>query len=465
LACIREKKNNEDKVKYIVVGLDSIKDIVRKFFGSSDYDKAVDEFIRELQKSLILADVNVSIVVKLSDSIRKRLKEEEPPSILERREWFIKIVYEELVKIFSGSGDLNVYPQKLPYIIMLIGVQGSGKTTSAGKLAYFYRRKQYKVALVWADIYRPASRDQLEQIGRSINVKVYGDPSLKDVIKIAKEGVNKAIEEGAQVIIIDTAGRHGFGQENYLLEEMRSLSNEIKPDEIMLVIDASIGQKAKDLALSFSKFTDIGSIFITKFDGTAKGGGALSAAAVTGARIKFIGNGEKIEDIEVLDPKRFVSRLLGMGDIEGILEKFKEAEEFKDMEKKMEDVISGKAELTLRDIYRQIKALRKMGPLSKIISSLPGFSMLPRNLSDSEVKLTEEKMKKWLSIMDSMTYEELDRPYIINKERIRRISMGSGSKPEEVKELLNYYNALNTLIKNVRRKKIDKLFGSKINPR
>jgi len=145
---------------------------------------------------------------------------------------------------------------------------------------------------------------------------------------------------------------------------------------------------------------------------------------------------KKIEEIEVLDPKRFVSRLLGMGDIEGILEKFKEAEEFKDMEKKMEDVISGKAELTLRDIYRQIKALRKMGPLSKIISSLPGFSMLPRNLSDSEVKLTEEKMKKWLSIMDSMTYEELDRPYIINKERIRRISMGSGSKPEEVKELL-----------------------------
>ena len=444
--------------------LDSLKESVRKFLGSSNYDKAVNEFIKELQISLIKSDVNVKLVNDLTQKIKKRLENEKPPTAIERREWFISIVYDELSKLFGGDQNPEVLPKKIPYVIMLVGVQGSGKTTTSGKLALFYKKKGYKVGIVAADVYRPAAYEQLVQIGEQIKVPVYGEPGNTDAVAIAKRGVEKFLSEKYDIIIIDTAGRHGYGEETKLLDEMRNIFNEIKPDEVILVIDASIGQKAYDLAYRFHQASPIGSIIITKMDGTAKGGGALSAVAATGATIKFIGTGEKLDELEVFNPRRFVSRILGMGDIDTIIEKIKGVEEYEEIQKKMEDVLSGKAKLTLRDIYKQLSGLRKMGPLNKILQMIPGFGMFSQ-ISEEQIKLGEEKIKKFLVIMNSMTYKELDNPSIIDKSRIRRIAKGSGTTPEEVKELLKQYQVTNNLLKMMKRKKGLAKFFENANPK
>ncbi|PVU76971.1 signal recognition particle protein [Acidianus hospitalis] len=441
--------------------LDNLRDAVRKFLtGSSSYDKAVEDFIKELQKSLISADVNVKLVFSLTNKIKERLKNEKPPTYIERREWFIKIVYDELSNLFGGDKEPKVIPDKIPYVIMLVGVQGTGKTTTAGKLAYFYKKKGFKVGLVGADVYRPAALEQLQQLGQQIGVPVYGESGEKDAVGIAKRGVEKFLNEKMEIIIVDTAGRHGYGEEAALLEEMKNIYEAIKPDEVTLVIDASIGQKAYDLASKFNQASKIGTIIITKMDGTAKGGGALSAVAATGATIKFIGTGEKIDELEVFNPRRFVARILGMGDIETILEKIKEVENYDKMQKKMEEVISGKGKLTLRDVYNQLIALRKMGPLSKLFQLLPGIGMLGQ-IPEDQLKVGEEKMRKWLAIMNSMTYEELDNPSIIDKSRMRRIALGSGTEIEDVKELIEHYNLMQRTIKMLKRRKkdVEKLLG------
>jgi len=438
--------------------LDNLKDAVKKFLGSSDYNKAVNDFIKDLQISLIKADVNIKLVNELTTKIKNRLANEKPPSAIERREWFISIVYQELTNLFGGDKEPNVMPKKLPYVIMLVGVQGSGKTTTSGKLALFYKKKGYKVGLVAADIYRPAAYEQLLQIGNQIGVPIYGEPGNKDAIQIAKNGVEKFLKEKYDVVIVDTAGRHGYGEEVKLLEEMKNIYQSIKPDEVILVIDASIGQKAYDLASKFHTASPIGSIIITKMDGTAKGGGALSAVAATGATIKFIGTGEKLDELEVFNPRRFVSRILGMGDIEAIIEKIKGIEEYEEIEKKMEEVLTGKTKLTLRDVYKQLNAMRKMGPLNKILQMIPGYNILSQ-IPEEQLKLGEEKIRKFMNIMNSMTYKELDNPDIIDKSRIRRIAKGSGTTPEEVKELLKQYEMTNNLLKMMRRKKgLAKLF-------
>ncbi|ACP48699.1 GTP-binding signal recognition particle SRP54 G-domain [Sulfolobus islandicus Y.N.15.51] len=445
--------------------LENIRDAVRKFLTrSTPYEKAVDEFIKELQKSLISSDVNVKLVFSLTAKIKERLNKEKPPSVLERKEWFISIVYDELSKLFGGDKEPNVNPTKLPFIIMLVGVQGSGKTTTAGKLAYFYKRRGYKVGLVAADVYRPAAYDQLLQLGNQIGVPVYGEPNNQNAIEIAKKGVDTFVKNKMDIIIVDTAGRHGYGEETKLLEEMKEIYEALKPDDVILVIDASIGQKAYDLASRFHQASPIGSIIITKMDGTAKGGGALSAVAATGATIKFIGTGEKIDELEIFNAKRYVSRILGMGDIESILEKVKGLEEYEKIQKKMEDVMEGKGKLTLRDVYAQIMALRKMGPLSKVLQHIPGLGVMLPTPSEDQLKLGEEKIRRWLAALNSMTYKELENPSIIDKSRMRRIAEGSGLEVEDVRELLEWYNNMNKLLKMVKRRRgsIDKLFGGKI---
>ncbi len=442
--------------------LDNIKDAVKKFLGNSSYDKAVEEFIKDLQKALITSDVKVSLVLSLSNRIKERLAKEKPPSVMERKEWFISIVYEELSKFFGGDKAPNVMPSKLPYTIMMVGVQGSGKTTSTAKLAYFYKKKGYKVGLVAADTYRPAAYDQLVQLGNQIQVPVIGDPSSKDAVAISLKGEEEFLSQKFEVIIIDTAGRHGYGEEGSLLEEMQSIYNAVKPDDVILVIDASIGQKAYDLASKFHSVAPIGSILITKMDGTAKGGGALSAVAATGAQIKFIGTGERVTELEVFDPRRFASRLLGMGDINTIIEKMKEVDNYEDLEKKMEDVIEGKGKLTLRDIYRQFIALRKMGPLSKILQHIPGLGVNLPSPSEDQVKLGEDKIKKFMAAMNSMTYKELDNPSLIDRSRIRRIAEGAGITAEEVRELMKQYEATNKMLKTLKKRKkdLERMFGN-----
>ncbi len=433
-------------------GLERLRRIVASFLrGGGRYEEAVNSFIRELQKILISSDVNVRVVFSITKDIRKRALEQEPPPGVLRREWFIKIVYDSLVELFGGESP-EVIPRKLPWIIMLVGIQGSGKTTTAGKIANFYKKRGYRPALITTDTYRPAAFDQLKQIADQIKVPFYGEKDSRDPVRIAVNGLRELVRAGANIIIIDTAGRHGYGEEEALLNEMRDLANAVNPDEVMLVIDAYMGQKAYDLAKRFHEKTPIGSIVVTKLDGTAKGGGAISAVAATGAKIKFIGDGEKLEDIEPFNPRKFVSRLLGLGDLETLLEKFKALEESEELEKRFEKAIAT-GRLTLRDMYAQIKSLRKMGPLRKVLQMIPGLSLLP--IDDERLRISEEKMERWLHIMNSMTYEELDNPSILDRRRIRRIAIGSGTSVEEVKELLTYYENTKRMLKSLKRRKGD----------
>jgi len=430
--------------------LEGVKKAIIDFIkGKEPYEVAVENFIKELQKALLRADVNVKLVLELTKRIRERALKSQPPPYVSKREWFIKVVYDELSQLFGGDRKPNVYPQKTPYIIMLVGVQGSGKTTTAAKIAYFYKKHRYRPCLVCTDTYRPAAYEQLLQLGKQIDVPVCGDPESKDPIEIAKKCVKECLARGSDIIIVDTAGRHGYGSEQALLEEMKLIADAIKPDEIMMIIDASMGQKAFELALRFHKATPLGSITITKLDGSAKGGGALSAVAATGATIKFVGVGEKIPEIEVFDPRRFVGRILGFGDLPALIEKFRELEHRRELEKRVRRMITS-GRITLVDIYVQLQSMRKLGPLAKILQMIPGFSLMP--IDDDKIRVSEEKMRKWLAIMDSMTYEELRNPSILNRSRILRIARGSGTSPEDVKELLKYYEMVRQMIRNIKRR-------------
>ncbi len=429
--------------------LDNIRKAVSKFLGGGGtYEKAIKEFVRELQRELLRADVNVKMVFDLTRGLEKKAKEERPLPGLSRREWFLKIVYEELTKLFGGDKEPQVLPPKIPWVILLVGVQGSGKTTTAGKLALYYSRRGYKVGLVSADTYRPGAYDQLKTLAEKTGALFYGE-RLGKPEKIALKGVKLLKERGAEIIIVDTAGRHGYGEESALLKEMNRIANNIKPDDVVLVIDAAIGQKAYDLAKRFHEVTPIGTIIVTKMDGTARGGGVLAAVAATGARIKFIGTGEKLEELEKFNPARFVSRILGMGDIESLLEKIKALENAGRLEHEAEEALKGK--VTMRTIYHQLQGMRKMGTLSKILELVPGASFLLSKIDESKLRLSEEKVKRWLAIIESMTYEELDNPEIINRKRIRRLALGSGTAPEDVRELLTYYKNFKNMMRRLKR--------------
>lgn len=424
---------------------EGIKEALRKFLGHEKYEEAVNEFIRDLQKELIKSDVDLKLVSEISSRIKQRALSEKPPIGVSRKNWFITIVYEELLRLLGGEKKPVVKPSKKPWIILLVGLQGSGKTTTAGKLAYFYKLEGYKVGLVSADTYRPAAYEQLKQLGEKIGVPVYGEPGGQDAVDIARKGVEYFVQRGFDIIIVDTAGRHH--KEEALLEEMREIYKLINPDEIMLVLDATIGQQAYSIAKKFNESTPIGSIVVTKLDGTAKGGGALSAVAATGARIKFIGVGEKIEDLEVFKPQRFISRILGLGDVESLVESVRKMQlEFTEEDAKK--IIEGK--LNMRLVYKQLVSLRKLGPLRKVLQMIPGFEYkLPMEIDS---KVLEKRLDKWIAIINSMTYEELDNPEIIDKSRMKRIAYGAGVSIDEVRELIKQYEAMKKLVKTLRRK-------------
>ena len=428
----------------------SLYDSLKKLLRVSAVDEAaVKELVRDLQRALLLADVNVRLVLELSKRVEERaLKEKIPPGI-SRREHAIKVVYEELTRFLGEKAvPLKVNPKKRN-VFMLVGIQGSGKTTTAAKLARYLQKRGYKTALICTDTYRPGAYAQLKQLASRINVPVYGDEKEKDAVKIALEGLRKF--ENYDVVLIDTAGRHK--DEKSLIEEMKSLEKAIHPDEIIMVIDGTIGQQAASQAAAFHKATPIGSIIVAKLDGSARGGGALSAVAAIGAPIKFIGTGEKIEDLEPFDPPRFTSRLLGMGDLQGLIEKVREAE-VKVPEKKAKAFLSGK--FTLADMHEQFEAMRSMGPISRILKMLPGFGY---DIPDEMMNLAEEQMKKWKVIIQSMTPEERENPRIIKSSRTRRIARGSGTSERDVKMLIQQYNRLRKMIKSFRRKRLPFFHG------
>jgi signal recognition particle subunit SRP54 len=419
---------------------ESLKNTLSKIAGSIFVDeKLINELVKDLQKALLKSDVNVKLVFDLTNRIKSRVLKEDMPKGLTKKEFLINVLYEELTN-FLGKEQVELkIENKKPFKIMLVGLFGNGKTTTAAKLAKYYQKRGYKIALMSTDTWRPAAFKQLEQLGAQINVPVFGNPKLKDPLKIYKEFENELSKYS--LVIIDTAGRDALNDE--LVKELNAINTYIKPDERLLVINADVGQAAQKQAETFHSTCNITGVIITKLDGTAKGGGALSACSVTNAPVKFIGVGEKIDDIETFEPKRFVGRLLGMGDIQTLLEKAKDAittEDAEDLSKKLM-----KGEFSLIDLYDQMDAMRKMGPIDKIMEMIPGMSQI--KLPKDALKVQEEKLKKWKYIMQSCTKDELEDPDSITSTRIDRIAKGSGTDPAEVRELLKQYKQSKKMLK------------------
>ncbi|MEK6904492.1 MAG: signal recognition particle protein Srp54 [Nanoarchaeota archaeon] len=414
----------------------TLKKIARAIFVS---DKLVEELVKDIQRALLQADVNVSLVFQLSEGIKQRALKEKTPETITKREHLIKIVYEELVR-FLGEEKKEIQIDKRPFKIMLLGLFGSGKTTTAGKLASYYAKRGNKIALLGLDVHRPAAAAQLEQVGKKVGVPVFINKAEKNALKVYRQH-EKDLGK-FDLVIIDTAGRDALSKD--LVEEIEELNKEIKPEERLLVISADIGQAAQKQADQFHKSCNISGIIVTKLDGTGKGGGALTACNASGAPIKFIGVGEKMNDFEVFNPKGFVSRLLGMGDLEALLEKAKEAIE----EEKAEDIGKKmlKGEFNLIDLYDQISAMNKMGPLNKILDLIPGLGGF--NIPKEALNVQEDKLKKWRYIMNSCTKQELEDPEILdNASRIERIAKGAGVSTGEVRDLLKHYKQSKKLMK------------------
>ncbi len=418
---------------------ESLKNTLSKIAKSMFVDeKLIDELVKDIQRALLSSDVNVKLVFDLSKIIKERALKEKPPAGVTQKEYLIKIVYEELVKLMGGEGAKIEINEK-PFRIMMLGLIGSGKTTTIGKIAKYYTKRGFKVCALGLDVYRPAAMDQLDQVCKHINVPCFIEKKEKNPVKIYnnyKEELNKY-----EIVIIDTAGRHALDSD--LIREIEELNSVIEPNENLLVISADIGQTAETQAKVFHDSCKITGVAVTKLDGTAKGGGAISACAVSGAPIKFIGIGEKVDDLETFNPKGFVSRILGMGDIELLLEKANEAINEKEAKELSKRLVKG--EFNFIDLYEQMETMSKMGPLSKITELIPGFSNV--NIPKDMLDVHEDKLKKWKFILQSCTKEELENPEIIESSRIDRITKGSGTSVEEIRQLLKQYKQSKKIMK------------------
>jgi signal recognition particle subunit SRP54 len=416
---------------------DSLKSTIRKIANAVHVDaKLIKEVVRDIQRALLQADVNVKLVLELSKKIENRALQEKPPAGMNNREHVIHIVYEELVKILGETRELPIKKQ----VIMMVGLYGQGKTTSCGKIATYFKKKGLRPALIAGDVHRPAAYEQLKQIAEQVKVPFYGDKNEKNAVTVVQAGLDK-FRRSADIIIVDTSGRHKL--EDDLIDEMKEIFKITKPDEKLLVMDAAMGQQSGPQAQAFNDAIGITGIVLTKLDGTAKGGGALSAASEVGAPIVFIGTGEHPGDFERFDPAGFISRLLGMGDLKSLLEKAEESLKGKDAEKTARRIMSGK--FTIHDMYDQMDMLSGMGPLGKITELLPGG--LSGKLKDVDVDETQNKLKRFRVIMDSMTEEEMSNPDIVRGSRVRRIARGAGLEHKDVKELLKYYNMTKRMMK------------------
>ena len=413
----------------------NLKDALRKLAGKTVIDRAaVEELVKDLQRALLQADVNVKQVMQLSQTIKKRALDEQPPKGVTAREHVLRIVYDELVHLVGNEVEVTLGKQ----VILMAGLQGSGKTTTTAKLARFFKRKGMRVAVICADTFRPGAYTQIKTLCDRVQVPCFGDPAEQDARKIVREGLAHLKDE---VIIVDTQGRHAL--EDDLITEIIDLNEITRATHRWLVLDAALGQQAREQARRFHDAVHIDGVIITKMDGTAKGGGALSAVAETGSGIVFIGQGETIEDLEWFDPSSYISRLLGMGDLKALAERVQESIDEQDID--VNAMLSGK--FTLRDMYRQLEAVNKMGPLKQVLSMLPLGGM---DLPTEALDVTASKMSKYKVIMDSMTPVELDDPTVLNGSRIHRIAKGAGANLEEVRELIKYYKMMKRTFKGLK---------------
>jgi signal recognition particle subunit SRP54 len=414
---------------------------IQKLVKAPVVDEAtVKELVKDFQRALLQADVNVALVMELSQNIQKKALEEKLPPGISRREHIIKVINDELTRFVGDKPqELKIAPGK-QNVLMMVGIQGSGKTTHSAKLARYFQKRGFKVGIICADTFRPGAYNQLKQLADSINVPFYGEIEAKDPVSLSRRGVEHF--KNREVVILDTSGRHK--DETGLIEEMKQIERAVKPHEVIMVLDGTIGQQATAQAKAFKEATAIGSIIVSKLDGTARGGGALSGVAATEAPIKFIGTGEKIEDLEPFVPSRFIGRLLGMGDIEGLVAKVKEAET-PVSEKDVAAMLSGK--FSLQDMYNQFEAMQNMGPLQKVLGMIPGFSY---QLPTDEVENAEERLENWKVIIQSMTQDEKKDPKVLNRSRIQRVARGSGRDEREVRELIKQYNTMRKMLKQMK---------------
>ena len=416
-------------------------------------DSVINELTRDLQKVLLASDVNVKLVFELTKKIKERIKSEKTPAAISKKDHLLKIVYEELVE-FVGKEPKPLVISDKPSFILLVGLFGSGKTTTAGKLARYYKNRGYKVAAVQTDTWRPAAYEQLKTLCGQVGADFFGMKGEKDALKIFNSFSDKY--DDYDIVIVDSAGRDALSGD--LISEIKSLKGEVDPSESLLVISADLGQTAEKQARSFNEAVNVTGVIITKMDGTAKAGGALTACAVTGTNVRFIGVGEKPEDFEQFDPQGFIGRLLGMGDIRGLLEKAQDAFKEEDVEDMSKRLMRG--EFTLQDLYDQMQAMRKMGPLSKVMEMVPGMGQI--KMPKEALKVQEERLEKWKYIMDSMTREEKDNPDIMGSSRIERISTGSGTQYSDVRALLKQYKESKKMMKMMKGqnpKKLQKMMG------
>jgi len=423
--------------------LDSLKnnlrDAIKKIVKSSGIDEElIKELSKDVQRALLNSDVNVKLVFEITKKLEERSLHETPPPGLSRKDHIVKILYDELAKLLGKESNFDFKPGKQNKIIML-GIQGSGKTTVTAKLAKFLTKQGYTVGVVGADTYRPGALIQLRTMCEKSNVEVYGEENNKDSPNIVKNGLNYFEKLPLDIIIIDTAGRHK--EEKDLLAEMEQINKVAQPDLAILVIDGTIGQQCFNQAEAFHKTIPVGGIIITKLDSSAKGGGAIAASAATGAQIMYIGTGERIDDLEKFSPTRFVGRLLGMGDIQAILDLAKKLETEGD-DIRLKRISSGK--MNMDDFFYQLEEVTKVGSLKGFLDNMPGLSGM---VKDDQLDQMENRVSKWRFIIQSMTKSEKADPDLLNSSRIKRISRGSGWPEHEVKELLKNYKNSKSMMK------------------
>jgi len=399
----------------------------------------VDSILRDLQRALIEADVNVVLVKQLSDKVKKAALDERIKDI-DKKEHIIKLLHDELLGILGEYKQLKL--QKGQNKIMLLGLYGAGKTTTIAKLGNYFAKRGHKVALVGLDVHRPAASEQLKQLAEQNKLNCFIDLEEKNVIKLWNK-YQKELKE-YDLILIDTAGRHGFDKE--LIKEIKALEEKIKPTESILIMPADIGQAAKQQAQEFKEAINISGVIITRMDSTAKGGGALTACAETKTGVYFIGTGEKINDIEEFNPKSFLSRLLGVGDLQALLEKIKSVTDEDKKGKIQKSLEEGK--LSLEDVVEQVKSMESLGGFDKIKGMIPGFGKIKDKIPENLLENQEAKISKWEHIIKSMTKEEKENPELLKNQtsRISRIAKGAGVHTSDIRSLLKQYDMINEMI-------------------
>ena len=429
---------------------------IKKIVRASDInEELIDSLCKDIQRALLQSDVNVKLVLEITKRIKERSMNEEPVKGLTRKDHIITILYGELARLLGYAGQtiksidksqqthdriLQFEPEKQSIILML-GIQGSGKTTVTAKVARWLSKQGYSVGVIGADTWRPGALTQLKMNCSRINTEVYGEEANTDALDIVRKGLAYFRTQNIDVVIVDTAGRHK--EESGLLEEMRNMRNAINPNLVLLVIDGTIGQQSFNQAKAFHQAAEVGGIIVTKLDGSAKGGGVLSASAATGAKVLFIGTGERIDDLEVFSPTNFVGRILGMGDIQAVLEMARGLELQAD-ENQAKRLLGGK--MTIEDFYAQMENVGKMG-FRNVIDNLPGLSGM---LKEDQLDALEGKMEKWRFIIQSMTRDEKRNPEIINESRRKRIARGAGLTEHEIKDLVKQYSNSKTLMKQAK---------------